>query len=310
MQPPPIPAAAEAPLDDTGDDSFGFFSDDDAFLACVDMGEGDLGQPIDFEEGTGSSSTVSTAAEEEKAPVAAPQPEVKPQEDRYGPMGLGRTGQGTRPAGQQQRGAMNPPANPPPQQKAYVGSTPTWMVGGHSTAAATNVQPKPVSARPSDPGASSSAATSSRAPATANSRTGPANINQNPKPTSGAQATGAAPTFRNDNTASGSGATSAPPPAKRPATPSLGGFHFPPGMPNPLLQNTSRPPPAPQPQGVKRGADAMIGSSTRPSTGLGLSGAGGVGGGTRQPLGTLALDGQGAQQQQHQYQQGGSDAKG
>ncbi|KAJ7032047.1 hypothetical protein C8F04DRAFT_1040950, partial [Mycena alexandri] len=36
-------------------ESFGFFSDDDAFLACVDMGEGDLGRPIEYEESGESS---------------------------------------------------------------------------------------------------------------------------------------------------------------------------------------------------------------------------------------------------------------
>ncbi|KAJ7855729.1 hypothetical protein B0H14DRAFT_2579198 [Mycena olivaceomarginata] len=45
MQPRPVPGPA-ADADDAGDDSFGFFLDDDAFLACVDVGEGDLGQPI------------------------------------------------------------------------------------------------------------------------------------------------------------------------------------------------------------------------------------------------------------------------
>ncbi|KAJ7796980.1 hypothetical protein B0H14DRAFT_2619425 [Mycena olivaceomarginata] len=45
MQPRPVPGPA-ADADDAGNDSFGFFLDDDAFLACVDVGEGDLGQPI------------------------------------------------------------------------------------------------------------------------------------------------------------------------------------------------------------------------------------------------------------------------
>lgn len=35
------------------EESYGFNSDDDAFLAAVDLGEGDLGRPIDFEEGLG-----------------------------------------------------------------------------------------------------------------------------------------------------------------------------------------------------------------------------------------------------------------
>lgn len=55
QEPPPHHKAQEPPtvseplLDD--DESFHFYSDDDAFLAAVDLGEGDLGRPIDFEEG-------------------------------------------------------------------------------------------------------------------------------------------------------------------------------------------------------------------------------------------------------------------
>jgi hypothetical protein len=39
-----VPKAEQA--DDDGEESFKFFSDDDAFLAAVDLGEGDLGRPI------------------------------------------------------------------------------------------------------------------------------------------------------------------------------------------------------------------------------------------------------------------------
>lgn len=34
------------------EDSFSFFSDDDAMLATIDLGDGDLGRPIDFDEGS------------------------------------------------------------------------------------------------------------------------------------------------------------------------------------------------------------------------------------------------------------------
>ncbi|KAJ6582975.1 RAD52 DNA repair protein [Mycena vulgaris] len=289
-QPKPLaPPSAQVLQQDLGDDSFSFFSDDDAFLACVDMGEGDLGQPIDFEEGTGSS-VVSTTMEEAKAPAFVPQVETNQQQQEEGARsGFGRTGQGTR-----QPGTMNPPPNPQ-QQRGY----PANAQGANGTATSRGAPPKPISggsaapSRPTD--ASSSVASFSRPPTTAaNARSGPstvnANQNQNHKPPSTGQ------------TASESGPTPAPPPpaAKRPPTPSVGGFHFPPGMPNPLLQNTSRPPP-PLPQGVKRGADSMMGSSVRSGVGLGLSDAGGVSG-SRQPLGTLALDAQ-------QYHQQGGDPK-
>jgi DNA repair and recombination protein RAD52 len=216
MLPPPGPAA-----DDAGDDSFGFFSDDDAFLACVDMGEGDLGRPIDFEEGAGGS-TVSSGDE---APEAAPQPDPKQPDDRYGPMGLGRTGQSVRPAAQQQWGAMNPPPNLPQQQKAYVAAA------GVSNVAPRSGPEKPISggstapSRPNDNRAPSTAGSASRLLAIANnSRSGASTSNQNQKPSPQNEITGAA-------SASGSGPTGAPPPARRPSTPSVGGFHFPPGMP-------------------------------------------------------------------------------
>ncbi|KAJ7359694.1 RAD52 DNA repair protein [Mycena albidolilacea] len=286
MQPPPVPGPA-ADADDAGDDSFGFFSDDDAFLACVDMGEGDLGQPIDFEEGA---STVSVG-DEEKAVEAAPlppQPEAKPAEDRYGPMGLGRTaqGQGTRPPQQQQQWGAR--TNAPPQQKAYVPNT----SGATSAVASRTGAPKPVSTGETASSRSNdkSAASVARALAIANHcRPSTSNPNQQ------------APSAPEGGASAGGASTSAlPPQQKRPSTPSVGGFHFPPGMPNPLLQNNGRPPP----QGVKRGADAMMSSSTR-SGGMGLSTSGSGGSAVRQPLGTLALD----PQQQHQHQQGGSDPK-
>ncbi|KAF7360150.1 hypothetical protein MVEN_00743500 [Mycena venus] len=276
-------------------------------LACVDMGEGDLGQPIDFEEGMGGS-TLSGGDEESMQETPAPQPEAKQQQqadDRYGPMGLGRTGQGAArpPAQQQRKGGMDPPPNPnlPQQQRTYVANT----IASRSGA------PKPPSGGPSRPKDSGNESSSSANPASASgsasrllaianaSHTSTSNQNQKPLSSGPQDAVGAPTTGTSASTT-----TSTPPllPAKRQATPSVGGFHFPPGMPNPLLHNNSRPPPQLAPQGVKRGADAMIGSSTRAGTsaGMGLSG----GGGARQPLGTLALDGQNTPQ--YQYQQGGA----
>lgn len=43
--PPPPPKAPEADFEEA-EESFNFYSDDDAFLALVDLGEGDLGQPV------------------------------------------------------------------------------------------------------------------------------------------------------------------------------------------------------------------------------------------------------------------------
>jgi hypothetical protein len=54
---PPPQRTAATPLQQSTEDpeeSFSFNSDDDAFFAAVDLGEGDLGMPIDFEEGMGA----------------------------------------------------------------------------------------------------------------------------------------------------------------------------------------------------------------------------------------------------------------
>ncbi|KAJ7185847.1 RAD52 DNA repair protein [Mycena filopes] len=268
MQIPRAPAGAE----DGGDESFGFFSDDDAFLACVDMGEGDLGRPIEYEEGAGSS--VVSGGDEGETSVSPPQQQegVK-QEDRYGPMGLGRTGTGT---GQ---GAMNPPPNPPQQQRQVV----------------PRAQQKPASS-----------ASTSRAAAILNATRG-VTANQNQKPLSNPSALPSAPA--GGGAAETSAPAPAPAPAKRPPTPSVGGFHFPPGMAvrRPFFPAHSDPDSYP-----RCGRDDVrlpplpldiCGSLTSPcrrggtSAGLGLSGIGAA----RQPLGTLALD--------PQQQQDGSDPK-
>jgi len=44
--PPPVAVPVQEHIPDDPDESFHFYSDDDAFLANVDLGEGDLGQPV------------------------------------------------------------------------------------------------------------------------------------------------------------------------------------------------------------------------------------------------------------------------
>jgi DNA repair and recombination protein RAD52 len=66
-----------------GEDSFHINSEDDAFLAAVDLGEGDLGRPIDFEEGLGSVDTLNDSMiggeqEEMRSNVAAQSPIIQP----------------------------------------------------------------------------------------------------------------------------------------------------------------------------------------------------------------------------------------
>ncbi|KAJ7855710.1 hypothetical protein B0H14DRAFT_3645243 [Mycena olivaceomarginata] len=265
MQPPPVPGPA-ADGDDAGDDSFGFFSDDDAFLACVDMGEGDLGQPIDFEEGASSVSVGDEGKAVEAAP-SPPQPEAK--------TGGGSIwADGSRADWSRSRDTAAPAA-------AAIGCA------NERPAAAEG----PVFTGETAPSRSNdkSAASVARALAIANHcRPSTSNPNQQ------------APSEPEGGASTGGASTSAlPPQQKRPSTPSVCGFHFPPGMPNPLLQNNGRPPP----QGVKRGADAMMSSSTR-SGAMGLSTSGSGGSTARQPLGTLVLD------PQQQHQQGGSGDEG
>ncbi|KAF8842441.1 hypothetical protein BDN67DRAFT_965772 [Paxillus ammoniavirescens] len=66
-----------------GEDSFHINSEDDAFLAAVDLGEGDLGRPIDFEEGLGSVDTLNDSMiegeqAEIRSNVAAQSPIIRP----------------------------------------------------------------------------------------------------------------------------------------------------------------------------------------------------------------------------------------
>jgi len=100
------------------------------------------------------------------------------------------------------------------------------------------------------------------------------------------------------NTAANTAANTGNAASKRPGTPSIGGFHFPPGM-NPLgaqaradasksLQRscgTGQPPSSGV--GQKRTVDAMQGSTRRPVQGMGLAHQ--SGGGKREPLARLDL---------------------
>ncbi|KAK7044880.1 hypothetical protein R3P38DRAFT_3389100 [Favolaschia claudopus] len=272
MLPPPLPA-----VDDAGDESFGF-SDDDALFACVDLGDGDLGRPIDFEEGTASSSTHSP---DEEAPVketprqSVPQPQVQSSKPAgsHGPMGLGRTNQGS-----------GPQQNAPPRQgtSATVASTSVIPRSGGSN--------KPPSGGPSRSNGGGAAGSAARALAIAAHT-------RNTTPASSST------TNQNQNPAATSDGTAPPPPQKRPVTPSAGSFNFPQGMPASYLQDPNKPPP--MPQGLKRGADAMMSSSTRSGTsaGMGLSGSGGHGGAARRPLATLAHDGRNAPPGEYQQEE-------
>ncbi|KAJ7058037.1 hypothetical protein C8F01DRAFT_1255927 [Mycena amicta] len=187
------------------DDDYGF-SDDDAFLSTVDLGEGDLGRPIDFEEGL-LGGTVLEEQEQAEAERSMAAPVLKA-EERYGPMGLGRTGTGStttisRPAApathQPQHGNMAPP--PPPAN------------ANRSTSGAP--QQRPVSAWP-------------------------------------------APVLPNASSSGSRVANPAPPAPVRQRPPSMGGFHFPPGMEDALLNQNRNPNQPPPHMSLKRTADAMM----------------------------------------------------
>ncbi|KAJ7786794.1 hypothetical protein B0H14DRAFT_3506433 [Mycena olivaceomarginata] len=212
---PPFPGRPQTQTT-RGDDSFGFFSDDDAFLACVDMGEGDLGQPIDFEEGA---SSVSVGDEEKAVEAARSLPaNRKPNRRR---IDMGRW---------QKAYALTPRAPLRPSRQEWE-----------------HRRPKPVFTERQRPLGRTTRAPASvaRGVAIANQLSAPSTSDPNQQ----------APSEPEGGASTGGASTSAlPPQQKRPSTPSVCGFHFPPGMPNPLLQNNGRPPP----QGVKRGADAMM----------------------------------------------------
>lgn len=214
---PHQPAEAEVP--DTGDDSFNFGSDDDAFLALVDLGEGDLGRPIDYDEGLGgvSSSTDNTFDHGGDASIYLSK-EADAQELPY--QGLA-AGSGTRIAAM---GSGNQQQN---HQWANSASGP-----GSGTSMATGLLSRLLpqqqnQQRPPNP------------PSNVNT-----NLHLNAKPLSRL-------TNRNQNQCTGSSndngtaavmnhpSANTSIPSKRPITPSMGGFHFPPGvasiLPPPLL---------------------------------------------------------------------------
>lgn len=64
---------------DDDEDAFPLSTQDDAFLATVDLGEGDLGRPIDFEEGMGGAASVSEPELDSarQLPAVPPRPQVR-----------------------------------------------------------------------------------------------------------------------------------------------------------------------------------------------------------------------------------------
>ena len=67
-----------------GDENYGLNSEDDAFLAAVDLGDGDLGRPINFEEGLGGVSVMDDSSLDQERPAQSA--EVKLPVIRPGPQ--------------------------------------------------------------------------------------------------------------------------------------------------------------------------------------------------------------------------------
>lgn len=222
-KPPQPPQRVASPVDipNDGDESFSF-SDDDAFLAQVDLGEADMGRPIDYEEGTGDVSNLSVsdlsvehtgAGREDMGP---PPVEAKHGQNMRHLQAQQRPSASTSDASTSTSNTANPnqiaphPHTGNNQSSASTLNTPTnTSVSGSRTGAA----PIPQPARQPASNAYGSA------PSNQN-RAGPGprpphNQNMNPPRTTVVPASGAG---------ASSGAT------KKPAMSSVGGFNFPPGM--------------------------------------------------------------------------------
>ena len=162
--PPPMPARAESadPMDDTDlgnrqaidkddDDAFPISTQDDAFLATVDLGEGDLGRPIDFDEGVGSVSVMdaSMLEQEQKPPAPPPQPQYQHQV-RDGESSAGSERGGTYNPSTRNDAQVQPVANPPsrsagqgqplPRSGSTSGSASTYTPSMSSTRTGPPVQ--------------------------------------------------------------------------------------------------------------------------------------------------------------------------
>jgi len=89
----PAPALAPLPVATNSEDSF-HFSDDDAFLATIDLGEGDLGRPILYEDELHdeltSADTSNVGGEHRRQPVIAPA--VQPKHPQMPQAGQGSNG--------------------------------------------------------------------------------------------------------------------------------------------------------------------------------------------------------------------------
>ncbi|OBZ67897.1 DNA repair and recombination protein rhm52 [Grifola frondosa] len=273
-------------INDADDDAFHFNSDDDAFLANVDLGDGDegLGGPIDFEEGSGGvSSSSDVGLANDTGGDSFGHPPIAPS-SRPAPVS-------TIPQNQQSRSAHAQSIHPPPPRPAQVQANVTQF---RSAQAQTMPPPPP---RQVAPPAQQPRTTQQQQPHQSTSRQHTPHANQN-----------VPPIRQTNHDTSSSTATAA---SGRAPTPSMGGgFYFPPGVDLQGLRPNASLSPGPQASsrgqaqptgsgsgiGLKRSADIMQAQSTasvrRPAQGMGLAqqtANGGAQQARREPFATLEL---------------------
>lgn len=231
--PPPQQLAAALQPQNIQDpeESFSFNSDDDALFAAVDLGEGDLGRPIDFEEGIGGTalsegSEVSGEGQQSSTTAVEQQPQQRQRTNNT-------TASNSVPQQQQSRPMHNQNQTRAPQSNPIrkTGHAPSSISNGpqqqrvsapgHVPAAQSNQKQMNYSINTATNTVSSTSTTLPYQQRTSVSGHTPASRsyqNQNHNPTSTSDTT-------NITTSSAANVN-----VKKPSPPSMGGFQFPQGM--------------------------------------------------------------------------------
>ena len=116
---------------DEDDDAFPLTTQDDARPATVDLGEGNPGRPIDFDEGMGGMSIMVTPVAEpeldstERSPVALPQPEHQVRGRAGSEPSAGSSSGGPSKVNTRNDAQAQPAAGPP--NTASASSTPSTL---------------------------------------------------------------------------------------------------------------------------------------------------------------------------------------
>ena len=235
---PPQRVTFASPTRDA-DESFSY-SDDDAFLAQVDLGEGDIGRPLDYGEGTGGiSAGASTVVNRSDLSVGS--------DSVKGSMGppasVGdRNGQSNanlqprQPHIQQRQDTNSTSSSHPSNLSARVHNQNSNSSSANSHIINSAPNSNPSTLHPQNPNNSSSNAAG---PASRQTDVTPSPVMRQQQPrlaqpnltsnlSSGQNNPGTGGrTIQNQNQAPHQNVNAAP---KKPVTPSMGGFHFPPGM--------------------------------------------------------------------------------